>query len=110
MVSDRRWTEDRVKGEGRRVSQLTNNPHPVQSRKMGLTFTLHEGPSVCKDLGHELVQAACRFCMVGVLGEALEHGSQHLIQRGSCFIQNDGGLCQEAIQVPVCTDLFLKVL
>lgn len=63
----------------------------------GLTFALRGGPSICKELGHEQVQVTVGFCMVGVLGEAVQHSPKHIIQRGSCLVQDDTGLGQESV-------------
>lgn len=44
-----------------------------------------------------------------VLIHMVQHSLQDVVQGGSSLIQQDSGPRQEAVQVPVCPDLLLKV-
>lgn len=65
MVSDSRWTDDGVEGD-RRVSRPTSWSFPPR-RGGGLTFTLHGGPGISEELGHQQVQVALGLGVVRVM-------------------------------------------
>lgn len=64
---------------------------------------------VCEKHAHHLLEVAARFRSVAVLPHVVQHSLQDVVQGGGRLVQQDGGPCQEAIEVPVSPNFLLEV-
>lgn len=64
---------------------------------------------VREEHAHHLLKVAPGLRLVAVLAHAVQHSLEDVVQGGGRLVQQDGGPRQEAVQVPVCPDLLLKV-
>lgn len=61
---------------------------------------------ICEQSAHDLLRITAALA---VRGHMLQHSAQHFIQRGCPLVQQDTGLRQEPIQIPVSSHLLLEI-